>query len=203
MLDVDKWQEILSAMRQNILRTVLTALGIFWAMLMFMVLHGVGNGLENGIAQGFQGFATNSCYVWARGTTIPYKGFEKNRWFSLTNDDTEYLKKHVTGIDLVCPRNPLGGYRGGNNVSYKTKSGNFQVMGDVPEIQYVRRRQMTQGRFLNQNDITGFRKVCTIGIEVKNILFGEDSEPIGEYIKINGVFFKVVGIFKKIGTANV
>ena len=134
MLDVDKWQEILSAMRQNILRTVLTALGIFWAMLMFMVLHGVGNGLENGIAQGFQGFATNSCYVWARGTTIPYKGFEKNRWFSLTNDDTEYLKKHVTGIDLVCPRNPLGGYRGGKMFPTKQNLATFKLWEMCPKF---------------------------------------------------------------------
>ncbi|MEO0470034.1 MAG: FtsX-like permease family protein, partial [Bacteroidota bacterium] len=52
------------------------------------------------------------------------------------------------------------------------------------------------GRFLNEKDLTDYRKVAVIGQRVQELLFEEEEDPIGEYIKVNGLYFQVVGVFK-------
>lgn len=106
----------------------------------------------------------------------------------------DYLRRQVPQIGVLAPRLQLGGWRGANNVSYGTKSGAFQVNGDYPEYSLVEPVQILEGRFLNQGDIAQFRKVCCIGKQVAAVLFGSE-DPMGKYIRINGVNFMVVGVF--------
>ena len=84
MFDIDRWQEILNTLAQNPLRTILTALGVFWGIFMLILMLGAGNGLENGATQGFTGRATNSFYVWTQRTSMPYKGLPRGRSFRMT-----------------------------------------------------------------------------------------------------------------------
>lgn len=195
MFDYDKWQEILSTIKKNKLRTALTMFGVFWGIFMLILLLGSGTGLENGAKQGFGGFATNSAFLWARKTTMPYEGFQAGRFIKMDNNDAEAIIANVQGIEYLAPRNQLGGFRGGNNVTRNEKTGAFTVQGDYPQFQYIESRNIIEGRWMNELDIEEYRKVCVIGPGVVEVLFEEDEEPIGNYIKINGVFFKVVGIF--------
>jgi putative ABC transport system permease protein len=105
------------------------------------------------------------------------------------------IRNEVAELATLAPRNQLRGYRGGNNVSYHSKSGNFSVMGDFPQVLEINPMDIIQGRFLNKLDIDEKRKVVVIGINVRDVLFGEQN-PINENIKINGVYFKIVGVFK-------
>ena len=82
------------------------------------------------------------------------------------------------------------------------KSGAFNVYGDYPNIINQEPMDITQGRFINMNDIESKRKVAVIGQGVIDILFDSDEDYLGEYIKINGVNFMVVGKYKKKGTTN-
>ena len=195
MFDSDKWQEIYSSLRKNTLRTILTAFGVSWGIFMLVVMLGAGKGLENGIISGFGGTVTNSVFIWTQRTSIPYAGLPKGRWFNMKNEDMEAIRHGVPEIEYLAPRNQLRGYNGGNNVSFKTKSGNFSVMGDYPEIQFIAPMDLLQGRFINQFDIAEKRKVVVIGTNVRDVLFG-DKNPINENVKINGVYFKVVGVWK-------
>ena len=77
----------------------------------------------------------------------------------MKNEDIEVLKNDVKELDVLSPRNQLRGYRGGNNVSYLTNSGNFQVMGDYPQIMKISPMEITEGRFLNHLDLEEKRKV--------------------------------------------
>lgn len=187
---------------RNKLRTFLTALGVSWGIFMLIIMLGAGNGLQNGVMQGFGDFATNSVYVWTQRTSKPYKGLPSGRSFNFTNADIEILRRNVPEIDVLAPRNQLGGYDENFNVFYNNKSGSFEVYGDYPDFLKIQPKTITQGRFLNEKDLQGKRKTAVIGKRVQEVLFGKDEDPIGKFIQIYGVYFKVVGVFASSGTAH-
>jgi len=194
MFDRDKWQEISEALSKNKLRTFLTAFGVFWGIFMLVIMLGSGKGLENGVKSDFGGFANNALYVWTQRTTKAYKGFKPGRAFNLTNADITALQ-NMPELDAVAPRCQLGNYGGTNNVLRGLRKGNYQVMGDYPELMKIQPKKMTLGRFVNQLDLKEKRKVAVIGARVRDELFPYGEDPIGKYISINGIYFKVIGVF--------
>jgi putative ABC transport system permease protein len=197
MFDKDKWSEILEALTENMFRTILTAFGVFWGIFILVILLAAGNGLENGVKQGFSDMATNTMFMWTQATSKPYKGLPKSRPFSFKNSDAPALKEKFPDLLYVSPRNQLGGFRGANNVVRGTKTAAFDIYGDYPE--YVKQESMSivEGRFINYKDIELKRKVVVIGPGVIDGLYGKTEEVLGSYIKVNGVNFMVVGIYKK------
>lgn len=195
LLDTDSWQEIYATLRKNRLRTFLTACGVFWGIFMLLIMLGFGNGLETGVSQNMRGFATNAIYVWGRETRTPYKGMQPGRHIRFENADIAALSR-IEGIEHLAPRNRLGGWRSGNNVTYGTETGNFTVMGDYPTVRHIQPVVFERGRFLNEIDIDQRRKVAVIGASVYKELFPPGIDPIGEHIHINGVYFQVVGTFR-------
>lgn len=194
MFDLDKWQEIFYSLRQNKLRSFLTAFGVFWGIFMLIVMLGSGQGLQNGVTQGFGDFATNSVFIWAQRTTVEYKGFTKGRFFNYNNDDTRAIKQGVSGIKYLAPR-LRGASFAGDNVIRGLNSGAFQILGDYPDMNLIDPVNIETGRFINDKDIEQKRKIVVIGTRVQESLFNPDENPIGEYIRIQGVYFKVVGTF--------
>lgn len=195
MFDRDRWQEIWSSLAKNKLRTTLTAFGVFWGIFMLMVMLGSGSGLKNGVTNGMGDFATNSVFMWTRPTTIPYKGLPRNRRYFYNNDDIKALKENIAELDLLAPRLEGGGRNSSNNVVRNDKSGAFNIYGDYPEWNLIDPTNILKGRFINKTDIDQKRKVVVIGKRVYEILFAKDEDPLGKYIRINGIYFQVVGVF--------
>ncbi|MFN7975869.1 MAG: ABC transporter permease [Acidobacteriota bacterium] len=198
LTDGDLWREIWDALSHNKVRTLLTAFGVFWGIFLLVVMLGAGNGLGNGVRAGFSDSVSNSLFVWTQMTSMPYGGLLPGRRFSMNDADVVAIRAAVTEAAVIAPRLQLGGYRGGNNVVRGTKTGAFSVMGDVPEIRAVVPMEILSGRFLDPIDMAERRKVAVIGTKVKEILFGGD-EPVGGNVKINGVYFTVVGTFQGAG----
>jgi putative ABC transport system permease protein len=196
IFDLDRWREILDALGSNKLRTALTAFGVFWGIFMLMLMLGSGNGLRNGVMTDFGDEATNSFFVWSQRTSKPYRGLPAGRSYELNNGDTEALRRQLADASIVAPRNQLGGYQGGNNVTRGNKSGGFEVMGDIPEYRRIQKIRIAAGRFINDLDMEDRRKIAVIGTRVRDVLFEEGEDPIGASIRINGVYFKVVGLFE-------
>ncbi|RCW93218.1 putative ABC transport system permease protein [Winogradskyella arenosi] len=196
MFSRDRWDEILEALNANKFRTLLTAFGVFWGITILVLLLALTNGLKNGVTADFGDFATNSMFMWSQGTSKPYKGLPKGRYFNFKIDDVAALKTAVPNLKYVSPRNQLGGFNGANNVTRGTKTGAFEIYGDYPE--YIKQQPMDilQGRFLSYSDINAKRKICVIGTGVLNSLYDKGEPVLGTYIKINGVNFMVVGSFK-------
>nr|WP_321246361.1 ABC transporter permease [uncultured Psychroserpens sp.] len=196
MFSRDRWDEILEALNANKFRTFLTAFGVFWGITILVLLLALTNGLKNGATADFGDFATNSMFMWTQGTSKPYKGLPKGRYFNYKMDDVAAIKSTVPNIKYVSPRNQLGGYNGANNVVRGTKTGAFEIYGDYPE--YIKQQPMDilQGRFISYSDIESNRKICVIGTGVEQGLYDKGEEVLGSYIKINGVNFLVVGTFK-------
>ncbi|MBS1582461.1 MAG: ABC transporter permease [Bacteroidetes bacterium] len=192
MFDRDRWSEIWMTLSRNKLRSFLTMFGVGWGIFMLVVMLGMGRGLSNGVLAGFEGWATNSCFMWTQTTSLPYAGFKRGRHFNFDNSDIAAIRA-VEGVDKVAPRLQLGGWRGANNVTYGNKSGGFNVNGDMPEVLHFQAANIPEGRFLNEKDIRDERKVCVIGPKVVDMLFGKE-DPLGKYIRIQGVYFQVVGV---------
>lgn len=196
MFDRDKWNEILEALTANTFRTVLTAFGVFWGIFILVILLAAGNGLENGVKKGFDGIATNTMFMWSQTASKAYKGLPANRKFNFKNADVAGLKESFPDLLYVSPRNQLGGFEGANNVVRGTKTGAYSIYGDYPELIKQQPMDIVKGRFLNQQDINLKRKVAVIGQGVIKELYTPVEEVIGTYVKMNGVNFLVVGIYK-------
>ncbi len=198
MFDRDRWQEIYSTLRSNKLRTFMTAFGVFWGIFMLIVMMGSGNGLSNSVFDGFQDFATNSAFIWTRPTTMPYKGLPRGRWWMFDNDDMQALRDNIPEIDLLAPRvQPWAGSSdGGNNVVRGLKTASYTIVGDYPDFFRIDPVHMLMGREINDLDISEKRKVAVIGSRVRDEMFEPEEDPIGEYIRIRGVYFQVVGVFE-------
>ena len=195
IFDRDNWQEIYYSLKQNKLRSFLTAFGVFWGIFLLLIMLGASKGLQNGAMDNFSNRATNSLYLWTRPTTIPYKGFPIGRRFYFDNDDIKALRQHIPEIQFLGPRNQVGGHRGVTNISRGLKDGAFSINGDYPEYRYIQLLKITTGRFINDLDMRDRRKVTVIGTRVREVLFEEEEDPLGEYILVKGVYFKVVGVF--------
>ena len=196
LFDADRWQEVFETLGANKLRTALTAFGVLWGIFMLVIMLGAGSGLYNGVTSEFQGFATNSLYVWTQRTTKPYKGLPVGRRFSMNNEDTKAIRQMVPEAKVVAPRNEVGGWRGDANVVRGINSGAYGVKGDYPEVVEIQPFDIEEGRLLNQRDIDEKRKVAVIGQKVVNDLYGPNEDIIGSNIRINGVYFTVVGSIK-------
>src|ERR1700758_920953 len=146
IIDRDSFQEIFATIKKNKLRTALTMLGVGWGIFMLVIMLGCGNGLKNGVLRGFDGIANNSMFMWTQQTTKPYKGLKPGRRFLYNNADVASLKK-MSDLEIVCPRVVLESFRAGNNVVRGMKTGSFQVIGDVSEVNKVQKIKISEGRF--------------------------------------------------------
>ena len=195
MFDLDKWEEIWLTMMQHKLRTALTAFGVFWGIFMLVILLGAGNGLRNGAMQNFD-IAKNAVFVWTAETTVPFEGFDAGRSVQLNNEDLAALRR-LDEVDVVAPRLRVGNRFSGQALPIVRgdKSVAFLIMGDVPEFLEIKPYILEQGRFLNEIDMQRGRKVAVIGKRVRDELFDPEEDAIGDYVRIGGVPFQVVGVF--------
>ncbi len=193
---IEIYKEVVQTLFRNFFRTLVVVFCVGWGLLMLIIVLGSSEGLKNGITKSYAGSSSNAFFIWGRTTSKSHLGLPKRRNIQFTNSDINYIKKQVPELDHIAPRNQLGGYRGGNNVTRKGKSGAFQVNGDFPDIMKINRFRLQSGRFINPNDIKDRRKIAVIGTQVVKILFGQGENPIGGFLEINGVYFQVVGIFQ-------
>jgi len=191
MLDIGVWQEILSTMRKNKLRTFLTSFSVFWGIFILMILLGSGNGLQKGVMHNFSD-AMNSVFLWGGRTTIAHAGYNTGREINFKDDDIEFISRQYENLDNISGRINLWG--GAHSTSYKNEYGDFSIQAIHTGYQTTEKLNLTKGRLLNITDINKYRKVAVIGRIVVERLF-KDEDPIGKYVKISGIPFLVVGVF--------
>ncbi|RLD17630.1 MAG: ABC transporter permease [Bacteroidetes bacterium] len=196
LIDVDKWEEIFDTMRRHKLRTFLTALSVWWGIFMLIILLGAGSGLENSVVENFGDDAINSIWMYRGMTSVEHNGLPPGRRINFSNADYEMLKNDIPGIDHVTGRYYL---RGDIVITRKHKSLSYSVRCVHPDHQVLENTLMPEGRFINQNDIDQYRKVCIIGKDVRESFFDEDEIVLGTYIKIKDLEYQIVGVFDDTG----
>lgn len=198
MFDRDKWQEIFHTIEKNKLRTFLTGFSVGWGIFILIILLGFGKGLQYGVSNTFNDTSTNSIWVFGGQTSIPHKGIKPGRFVRFDNSDYELVSERMPEVKASSGRL----YLGNNEVSYNGEHGTFNIRTVHPDHQLIEKTLTIKGRFLNHKDIEEKRKVVSIGSLVKDALFVDGKDPIGEYIEVSGVPFKVIGVFEDEGGEN-
>lgn len=192
MFDSNLWQEIAATIKQNKLRTFLTGFSVAWGIFMLIVLLGAGNGLANGMQENFKGDANNAVFVSGRTTSKHWQGYKSGRRIKFENQDIKYLSQNMKDIDNISGRFFLPW--GSATVSYRNEYSSYDVISCMPDYQIIENASMVRGRFINDVDLQKNRKYAVIGEEEIEKLFKEE-DPLGKFIKVNNVMFKVVGIY--------
>ena len=196
MFDLDRWNEIVHALAKNKVRSLLTAFGVFWGIFMLIVMAGAGNGLGNGISEGVAKFATNSAFMWTDRTSEPYKGYKRGRYWNMDFEDVQIIRSKVPEVDILTPKNFGSNNNSGPNTVRGDRNGSFNIKGDYPDYVKIDPVTIVKGRWINEMDIREKRKVCVIGTKVYETMFASEEEPLGEYLKVSGVYYQVVGVIK-------
>jgi putative ABC transport system permease protein len=198
LFKADTWDEIFSSINKNRVRTILTVIGVLWGIFVYIAMSGAAKGLDNGFERQFESVAMNSLFAWSQSTSKPYKGFRTGRRIQLKLSDVEVLKKRIPEIQYIAPRNATGVFGGSPALTVRgQKSGNYNVYGDFPVYTKIATKKIfDQGRFINQSDIDYDRRVCIIGERTKRELFDDSEEAVGSFLRINGIYFRVVGVHK-------
>lgn len=192
LFDRDNWQEIWVTLTRNKLRSILTGFGVFWGIFMLVILVGIGGGFEKGVKKNFEGIASNACFFFNGRTSEPYKGYRKGRQWNMNNRDLELLSQKAKTVEYLSPM--LFGASTDKNTVRGQKSGSYSVVGVYPANFIIQKQKLLYGRVINDMDIANNRKTCVIGIEVYETLFDKGENPLGTYIRANGIYFQVVGV---------
>ncbi|TWO33770.1 FtsX-like permease family protein [Seonamhaeicola sediminis] len=194
MFDLDLWREIFQSINKNRTRGLLSGFTVAFAIMLFTILFGIANGLENTFDELFIKTADNAIYVYSGRTSKPYKGLQVGRAVSLYNEDFEYIKNEYSNkIEYITPKLSRN-----FQVSFINKKGSYNVLGVHPDAQHIEKLKIKKGRFINLNDIKSHLKVIVIGRLIEEDLFGKTS-AIGQYVNLEGINYKVVGVFKDNG----
>jgi len=192
MFDYDKWQEIFQSLKRHKMRTILTALAVWWGIFMLVILLGAGNGLQNSFNKGFSDDALNSIWIWPERTTMAFNGLKPGRNIIFHNDDYELLRQ-VEGVEHITGRYYVSSQ---HLTEWQGKTLQISIRSVHAGHQFLENTIMIKGRHINDKDIEENRKVCIIGKLGREELMGEDFEDIlGKYLTINGTKFKIVGEF--------
>ncbi len=189
-MSLDRFRELYSTLRTAKLRTVVTALSVAWGIFMLVVLLGAGAGIQNGAEHEFRDDATNSLWLFRGTTSLPFRGQKPGRNVKLTEEDYRALKASPE-VEKLTGRFYLGGQF---TVAYRGAVSSFEVRACHPDHQFLENTAITEGRFINELDVSERRKVAVIGPVAVARLFKGQS-PIGEWIDVKGTMYRVVGVF--------
>jgi len=192
MFDLDKWQEIFSTIKKNKLRTFLTGFSVAWGIFMLIILLGSGQGLQNGVEEQFKQDAVNSIWLYPGQTSMAHDGYSVGRRIRFTNEDYDKIDRKYYGVEYISSGFNV---RGNAVVSYNNEHGTFDIISCHPGYGNIENVSIKEGRFINNLDISKFRKVTCIGTKVEEALFKNKENPIGKYLKVNGIAFLIVGVF--------
>jgi len=192
LVDKDTWQELRESLTKNKLRTIITMIGVWWGILLLIGLLGSAKGIENKFSVQFGDYATNSVFIWGQSTSMAFKGYQEGRRPRLKFSHLEKIKNRVNGIKFLLPRNARD-----VQVVRGVQYDNFGLSGDFPLLDKIQKKNLLSGRFINQLDVDESKKVTVISDDVYKQLFELEEEAIGEFIKINEISYKVIGVFEQ------
>ncbi len=182
------------SLRKNKSRSLLTALGIIIGVASVIVMVGIGKGATQDIEKSIKSMGSNMMMIFPgsshRGGISRGAG-SINRF---TLEDVEMLREETKSISHISPM-----VRTGAQVIGAGNNWNTMIEGVSPEYQDIRSWFVEDGSFFTDRDLTSRRKVAVIGRTVADELFGEDSSPIGERIRIGKQPFTVIGVMEEKG----
>ncbi len=183
----------LNALRVNLLRSILTMLGVIIGVAAVITMLAVGAGAEARIQQQIQSLGSNIMIVTAGARTASGVRLATGTTTSLTEDDAAAIARDVPEVEAAAPSN-----RGGAQVVVGSANWATQIYGITPDYFVVRNWSLEAGRMFESAELSGSGKVALIGQSVARELFG-DADPMDQTIRIKNVPFTVIGILNRKG----
>ena len=183
----------MTALRTNLMRSILTTLGVMIGVFSVILAVAVGNGAKVSVTQQIATLGSNMAIVIPEPDNEdgPPRPRERGR---LTERDAKAIERQVPGINAVAPQ-----IRNSVQVSTAGRSVTTLAVGATPAYGVVSNVAASEGRFLTEADVGSAARVTVIGETVANRIF-QDGSAVGQTIRINRVPFSVVGILESKGS---
>jgi len=182
----------IDALKANKMRSFLTMLGVIIGVGAVIGLMSVGEGAKQAIIERIEVLGTNLIFVRPGAAKEGMVMREIGTAEVLSYDDALALKESPY-VKLVAPEVSLS-----SSVVYGGKNYRARVVGTSPEFYEIRNCEMEMGEFINENHIKGRSRVCVLGKDIAENLFGV-LDPVGERVKINGRPFRIIGVLERKG----
>lgn len=189
----DFFREIWESLRRNMFRTSMTGFAIAWGMLILVILLGVSNGIENGLMASYGSRLNNAVDIWTTHTSLPYKGFAAYRWLEFTDREARIVREMPEVELFSCVHTNYNG----STVVYGSQTTGMMTKGVEADYQRIFRKDILRGRFINENDLHNNLKICVLDERAVEVLGATAEEIVGQYIILDGVYFRVVGVCAK------
>jgi putative ABC transport system permease protein len=170
-------------------RSILTMLGVIIGVAAVLIVVAIGEGLKADTLDRIRSLGTNLIMVFPGGGS----GWRSTRPGRLTEEDVEALRaeaQHLSAIAPIVQSTATAKYR---NLTHDT-----QIVGTTTSWAQVMAFEIDHGRFLLPTEQRARSRVAVIGVEVMNELF-YGRPLVGEFIRLNGVPFEVIGILEEKG----
>lgn len=198
MFDKDFWQEVLQTIRRQKARSVMTAFGVFWGLLMLMFLIGAGMGFQEGAVGQLKNIPSNSVGYITDITSMRYKGFERGRQWNIDDRDIDAITtawpgmlRHTIYVKFLPSVGNALTIMAGEN------SNDATVVAVSPMYYNLSPQRILHGRYINEFDCRERRKVCVIGDNLAKTLFSSVSSAVGKDVKIDDISYRVIGVTRK------
>jgi putative ABC transport system permease protein len=188
----DLLHEIWESLRQNKFRTAMTGFAVVWGIFILVVLLGVSKGLENGMQANYGSRLSNSVDIWTSWTTLPYKGLPSSRYLSFTDNDAQLIRNlpEVELFSRVASKYNVETVYGKESIA-------LELIGVEDDYQHIFNKDIIVGRFVNARDINEKEKIGVLDERTIEMLGISAEQILGEYIKVNNIRFRVVGVCEK------
>ncbi len=189
---IEHLREIFNSIKHNQIRTLLSGFGVSWGILILVVLLGAGTGFQHGVMSLFDVFAQKSIYIYGGTTSKKHKNHHEGSPIRFDDKFLTNLKEHFNDINKISAESSRY-----FNIQSKQRNRSFRVLGVDDDYMQIKILEVNnQGRNLNRYDIKKNRNIAVIGENVANFISNDDENLLNNFIIINGLSYKVVGVLK-------
>ncbi|MBN2008442.1 ABC transporter permease [candidate division KSB1 bacterium] len=191
---IDTVAEVFRYLRQYKSRTFMTMFGIIWGTLTVVLLLAFGVGVQRSMSKNMHGMGEGIAIMWPGQTSIPFEGYNRDRPIRFVESDAELLRHEIPEIVNISPEH----HRWGTAVRLNDKVNKPNITGCIPEYGPMRNIWPEPGgRWIDDVDVKDRKRVVFLGNRLRDFLFGDNANAIGQYVYLGDVPFKVVGVLKK------
>jgi len=182
----------LTALRTNLMRSILTMLGVLIGVFAVTLAVAVGNGAQESVMQSINSFGSNMAII------VPEpdneggrRSFDRGR---LTSRDLRAIEREVPGVIATAPQ-----LRSTLDLVTSGASATTSAVGTTPGFAQITNHPADRGRNISQADVRSAARVLVLGRTTAETLFGE-FDPVGETVRVDGVPFQVIGLLEEKGS---
>lgn len=172
----------------------MTMFGIVWGTISIIVLLAFGVGVQKRMSANMHGMGESIAIVWPGRTSMAHAGFNIGRHILLHEEDAGLLRREIPELGRISPEYSRWGFplRVGDKVNKPN------ISGIIPEYGVMRNIQAEPGgRWIDDLDLKERKRVVFLGNTLKNYLFGESTNAVGQYVYVGDSPFLVIGVLVK------